>query len=255
MIEYQKLQTTMPYHWKVQTANEWGCNCVAYVDARQVQDKLDEVVGPSNWQTKYEILDDQLYCHLGIYDEDKKEWIWKCDTGTESFAEKEKGQVSDAFKRAAVQWGIGRFLYSLGIKKTKSVKDNRGKWQPSDENGKRIWDLTKHINANSNNSNAVSSNKKNTTNTKKTDNKTQRYDTEKDNSNITYKTKANISADVLSKIRGLHRDNLSGGDVLKKYLPLYNEANNTKLTPSNLTSDDLVLKLISFIESQPPEGF
>ena len=117
-----------------------------YIDARQVMDLLDEVVGMGNWQADYKVLDGKMYCGIGIdvstatpkfdhtkYNFDKAQaetyykkaielevtgegrpnpsWVWKWNMGTESDFEAEKGEASDAFKRAAVLWGIGRFLY------------------------------------------------------------------------------------------------------------------------------------------------
>lgn len=101
---------------------------MAFIDARQVMDLLDEVVKPENWQCDYKELGGKMYCGIGImssgaidgnYELDKG-WVWKWDMGTESDWDPEKGEASDAFKRAAVKWGIGRFLYSLknGTKKT-----------------------------------------------------------------------------------------------------------------------------------------
>lgn len=87
---------------------------LAYIDARQVMDCLDECVGAENWKDSYFLLGDTLFCTLSIKVDG--EWIGKTDCGTESNSEAEKGQVSDAFKRAAVKWGVGRFLYSLGSK-------------------------------------------------------------------------------------------------------------------------------------------
>ena len=81
-----------------------------YKDARVDMDILDETVGPMNW--KREHLRDNANCVVSIYDEDKQEWVSKEDTGKESFSEAEKGLASDSFKRACVNWGIGRELYT-----------------------------------------------------------------------------------------------------------------------------------------------
>lgn len=81
-----------------------------YKDARVDMDILDETVGAMNWQRRHNR--DNANCEIGIYDSDKKEWIWKEDTGTESNTEAEKGLASDSFKRAGVNWGIGRELYT-----------------------------------------------------------------------------------------------------------------------------------------------
>ena len=61
-----------------------------------------------NWKREHEVIDGKLFCSVSIYDPEKKEWISKSDVGTESFTEKEKGESSDSFKRACVNWGIGR---------------------------------------------------------------------------------------------------------------------------------------------------
>ena len=241
----------------MQTASEYGCNCVAYVDARQVQDKLDTVVGPNNWRTRYETIDGQLFCHLGIWDAEKKEWVEKSDTGTESMADKEKGQVSDAFKRAAVQWGVGRFLYSLGIKKTKSIKNNRGKFVPA-ENGKQIWDLTKHFKTDrpvaaparpAVKAAPISMDAEPKTDTYTQSGRPERYSADK--ANGSYKTHT-LSADTLERIKTLKRDGTEGKAVLINYLAKYNEANKTSLNASELKTDAIVNSLIDFIDNTPP---
>jgi hypothetical protein len=81
-----------------------------YKDARVDQNILDETVGKMNWQRKH--CRDNANCIVSIWDAEKKQWIEKEDTGTESFTEKEKGLASDSFKRACFNWGIGRELYS-----------------------------------------------------------------------------------------------------------------------------------------------
>lgn len=143
-----KLKNEMPYRWKVQTARSWGCECVAYIDARQVMDHLDEVVGPENWQDHYREVAGNVYCDLSLRIGD--DWVSKSDCGSASQFEAEKGQASDAFKRAAVKWGIGRFLYTLETVKVKSIEngtDNYGKprYVPADDKGKRIYNLTAFI--------------------------------------------------------------------------------------------------------------
>ena len=148
-INLELLKKEMPYQWRVQSysKNKPVCSCVAYIDARDVMDRLDAVVGAENWQDKFEVINGQLFCSIGIFLNDK--WIWKTDTGTESQTEKEKGLVSDAFKRAAVKWGIGRFLYNLDIQYVKSneVKTASNFPYPVSDTGQRIYDITKHINS------------------------------------------------------------------------------------------------------------
>jgi hypothetical protein len=80
-----------------------------YVDARYVMDKLDHL-GPENWQDRYVDRDGgSVRCGIGLLID--AEWVWKWDVGTVSDIEPEKGSYSEAFKRAAVKWGIGRDLY------------------------------------------------------------------------------------------------------------------------------------------------
>jgi len=86
------------------------CTMLLYKDARCDMNILDETVGSMNW--KREHTRENANCIVSIWDEDKKQWVSKEDTGTESFAEKEKGLASDSFKRSCINWGIGRELYS-----------------------------------------------------------------------------------------------------------------------------------------------
>lgn len=95
---------------RISQINEKGLSLLLYKDARVDMDILDETVGAKNWQRKH--TRDNANCIIEIWDEDKKEWISKEDTGTESFTEKEKGLASDSFKRAGFNWGIGRELYT-----------------------------------------------------------------------------------------------------------------------------------------------
>ena len=136
-MDLKELKREIPFKWRVQQSNQWGANCVAYIDARQVQDLLDEVCGMDSWQCKYEEHKGNLFCSIGIVNE-HGEWIWKTDCGTESNVEKQKGEASDAFKRAAVMWGIGRFLYSMPIVQL-PVKEKNGKYKPySEKSGKFV---------------------------------------------------------------------------------------------------------------------
>lgn len=97
--------------FRVQSVTDWGtATILAYKDARVDMDRLDEVVGPLGW--KREHSRDNHNCTVSIYCYDKKEWVSKEDTGTESMAESEKGLASDSFKRACFNFSIGRELYS-----------------------------------------------------------------------------------------------------------------------------------------------
>lgn len=97
---------------RVQSVRENGFILLLYKDARVDMQLLDETFGPTGWKRKHELIGERLYCTISVWDEDKKQWIDKQDVGTESYTEKEKGQASDSFKRAAVNVGIGRELYT-----------------------------------------------------------------------------------------------------------------------------------------------
>ena len=83
-----------------------------YKDSRCDKRILDETFGTNGWKNKYEEIKGNLFCTISIWDDEKEQWIDKCDCGTESFSEKEKGEASDAFKRAGFNVGIGRELYT-----------------------------------------------------------------------------------------------------------------------------------------------
>ena len=81
-----------------------------YKDARCDMTILDETVGPMRW--KREHSRENANCTVSVWDTETAQWVSKEDTGTESYTEKEKGLASDSFKRACVNWGIGRELYT-----------------------------------------------------------------------------------------------------------------------------------------------
>lgn len=83
-----------------------------YKDARVDMKILDELYTPLGWKRTHKMIGDRMYCSVEVWDEMKGVWVGKEDVGTESNTEAEKGQASDSFKRACVNWGIGRELYS-----------------------------------------------------------------------------------------------------------------------------------------------
>lgn len=92
-----------------------GGKMLTYIDARAVMDRLDAVVGPENWQTHFKELKGVMVCELTVNFAEPNGpvwWITKSDGAGETDIEGEKGQFSDAFKRAAVHFGIGRYLYA-----------------------------------------------------------------------------------------------------------------------------------------------
>lgn len=97
---------------RVQQINEKGCSLLLYKDARVDMRLLDEVYGSLYWKREHGLVNGNLFCTVSVYNKEIGEWISKQDVGTESNTEKEKGQASDSFKRACVNLGIGRELYT-----------------------------------------------------------------------------------------------------------------------------------------------
>lgn len=97
---------------RVGTASDKGCSLLLYKDARVDMNLLDEAFGPFGWTREHEVIDGDLYCTISVRDPETGIWTRKQDVGTESTTEKEKGRASDSFKRAAVNVGIGRELYT-----------------------------------------------------------------------------------------------------------------------------------------------
>lgn len=95
---------------RVAQISEKGAQLLLYKDARCDMNILDEACGAMGW--KREHSRDNANCTVSIYSDTLCEWIGKEDTGTESNTEAQKGLASDSFKRACVNWGIGRELYT-----------------------------------------------------------------------------------------------------------------------------------------------
>jgi hypothetical protein len=104
-------------HWRVGATNAkklgvkpWEATkgiALAFIDARDAMKRFDQVCG-DQWQCRYPF---QGCCEIGIKIND--EWLWRSNGAGETEVEAEKGQYSDAFKRAASMWGVGRYLYYL----------------------------------------------------------------------------------------------------------------------------------------------
>ncbi len=102
--------------FKPQSVKNNRCLAMAYIDARLIQDRLDDVLGVENWTDSYTILNDgSVMCRLRLKLGDR--WITKTDVGSPSEqpdgGDRLKAAFSDALKRAAVKFGIGRYLYRL----------------------------------------------------------------------------------------------------------------------------------------------
>ena len=92
--------------------NKVRVNLLLYKNARVDMKIMDELFTPMGWKRTHKLIGDRLYCCVEVYNPETKEWICKEDVGVESNTEAEKGQASDSFKRACVNWGIGRELYT-----------------------------------------------------------------------------------------------------------------------------------------------
>lgn len=142
-IDLAKLAAPFPenqIHWRVQGKpfernGQFSAMALAYIDARDVMDRLDDVCGPEGWQCDYtETTKGRVICRIGILIDDK--WVWKSDGAGETAVEGEKGGISDALKRAAVVWGVGRYLYRMGSPWVKcEVRDTK----KTDNWGKKVF--------------------------------------------------------------------------------------------------------------------
>jgi hypothetical protein len=127
--------------WRAQSMKADGTSAMAlaYIDARDVMRRLDEVCGPADWSDSYtETAKGRLICTLSIRIGD--EWISKSDGAGDTDVEGAKGALSDALKRAAVKWGIGRYLYDLPVVWAECESYERGgkkQWKRWTPNGER----------------------------------------------------------------------------------------------------------------------
>ena len=121
MIDYDKLKEPFndsELEWKPQSVGikngkPWAM-ILCYVQARAIQNRLDEVFGPMNWRDEYRFEKNGVICRLSVYCNIKKEWIAKENGSPETDIESFKGGISGAFKRVASSgYGIGRYLYEL----------------------------------------------------------------------------------------------------------------------------------------------
>jgi hypothetical protein len=99
--------------WRVGqlTKDKSKAKALAYLDARDVMQRLDAVCKPENWQNRYTHVGSITVCEIAIRVDG--EWLWKSNGAGQTDIEAEKGALSDAFKRAAVLWGVGQYLYDV----------------------------------------------------------------------------------------------------------------------------------------------
>lgn len=124
---FEKLRAHFPekdISWRPSHMNHQKTQAMAlaYIDSRDVMERLDAVCGPAGWQSEhFDCGGGRMGCKIGIYikadhtgPEVYGQWIWKSDGAGATQVEGDKGAFSDAFKRAAVSWGVGRYLYAMG---------------------------------------------------------------------------------------------------------------------------------------------
>jgi len=125
--------------FRVQSINKGGyATILAYKDARVDMNRLNSVYGVGNWQRKHEMIGNNLYCSVGIWNKGAGQWSWVQDVGVESNTAKEKGLASDSFKRACFNLGIGIELYDYPVIQ---VKLNQDEFKVDGNKAKATWNL------------------------------------------------------------------------------------------------------------------
>jgi hypothetical protein len=266
--QIEELKKEIPYKYRVQQMKFDKAQLVAYVDARDVQDLLDEAVGPENWQDKYEVIDDNLYCSIGINTENSG-FIWKTDCGTESNIEKEKGQSSDAFKRAAVKWGVGRFLYRLEIEELPTKKHTNNKEYPATREGKILWngtELTEYVvSVIERRKNPMPAGKLNLRLVKDPGDDKKVEPAKKTEARSGYKKSDGAPAysnptipwskPVMDRATKVEKNGKTGSVCLESFIPEYNKNKSTTYKEVlDFNTDDKLLDLITFVEESIPVG-
>lgn len=245
-MNLQDLKREIPYKYKPQSVKFGKATMVAYIDARDVQDLLDEVVGPENWQTDFRVINENMFAGIGVKTESG--WVWKWDCGVESNVEVEKGEASDAFKRAAVQWGIGRFLYRLGIVELKTAM-YKEKEKPATDDGKILWtndEISDYIRNRK-------PGKPRTTNAAPAPTPTAaapQANYEKPAAEPKYNNP--FKEETLKKINSLVKGDLKGKECIKANLDAFNKAKGTTYKLADLNTDEKITAIIDFINNIPP---
>lgn len=144
----KELSKPIPAQWRVQSFSKQKeiATVMAYIDARDCMSLLDQhaVYG---WTRRHYEVAGKVYCEVGVYMPDGSIQL-RSDCGVESNQDAEKGQSSDSFKRACVNWGIGRFLYDEPVQylKTNEKKGTSNFPYCIDDEGKKIWDISEFVN-------------------------------------------------------------------------------------------------------------
>ena len=138
-MDLSKLKDPFPSNhieWRIGRSGTSGkgpwAQVLAYLSARAIQDRLDEVCGPGNWKCEYREWHESKQgvaaqlCGISILIDN--EWVTKWDGAESTDIEAVKGGLSSAFKRAGVAWGIGRYLYELGDSWAACSSEKRKDW-------------------------------------------------------------------------------------------------------------------------------
>lgn len=121
-IEWRIQSSGMKKNPKTGESEPWGL-CLAYITARAIMERLDEVFGMDGWKDEYrEWMGNSVICTLSVRSPEGL-WIAKQDGASNTDIEATKGGISDALKRAAVKFGIGRYLYDLDVNFARFTKD------------------------------------------------------------------------------------------------------------------------------------
>ncbi len=137
-----KLKAPFPesdIEWRIQSSGISGNGkpwavVLAYVTNRAIMNRLDEVFGIERWQNAFKDHDKAVECGIGVRFND--EWVWKWDAAEETAIDSVKGGRSASMKRAAVQWGIGRYLYNLDASFADCSLEDRKDWNRASIKGK-----------------------------------------------------------------------------------------------------------------------
>lgn len=145
-MKLEKLKDCFPaedIEWRVQRSGKTGKGywavVLAYVTNRAIQQRLDDVCGPENWKNEFASAPNGgVICGISI--KCGNEWVTKWDGADNTAVEAVKGGLSNSMKRAAVQWGIGRYLYKLDSTFAQITENGKYKDKCKDDGGYFSWD-------------------------------------------------------------------------------------------------------------------
>ena len=141
-----ELSKPLPFKWKLQsyTKKKDKALCVAYIDSRTVTKRLNEVA-VYGWHREHFSIGVDTYCRLGLVMPDNT-IQWRSDVGeSDNATEKAKTSSSDSYKRAAINFGLGLFLYDMDIITLPVVQEGTF-YNIVKPDGSKVYDLTTYIN-------------------------------------------------------------------------------------------------------------